>query len=61
MKLNKNIFLILLFLSFKVSGAVLVTDIRCENLMNPLGIDKLRPSFNWKINSDQRGTFYLKN
>jgi alpha-L-rhamnosidase len=54
--LNANLLLLLLFLSFKVSAAVLVTDIRCENLVNPLGIDKLQPSFNWKINSDQRGT-----
>jgi alpha-L-rhamnosidase len=57
MKLNRNLFLLFLFLSFQLSAAVQVTDIRCENQQNPLGIDKLKPSFNWKINSDQRGTF----
>lgn len=57
MKMNKNLFLISIFLSFKLSAAVQVTDIRCDNLKNPLGIDKIQPSFNWKISSDQRGTF----
>jgi len=55
--INANLLLLLLFISFKVSAAVLVTDVRCENQQNPLGIDKLQPSFNWKISSDQRGTF----
>ena len=61
MKLNKyhklKLFLLFLLISFKMSASVQVTDIRCENLKNPLGIDKLQPSFNWKISSDQRGTF----
>jgi len=47
------------------SGAVLensnkedlvVYDLKCENLQNPLGIDKTAPRFSWKIRSNKNGT-----
>jgi alpha-L-rhamnosidase len=41
----------------RIYGAVSVEDIRCENQQNPIGIEKLKPSFNWKISGDKRGTF----
>ena len=28
-----------------------VYDLRCEGLMEPLGIDNAQPHFSWKINS----------
>lgn len=33
-----------------------VYDLRCENLHNPLGIDKTVPRFSWKIESRKDGT-----
>jgi len=33
-----------------------VYDLKCENLRNPLGIDKTSPRFSWKIRSDINGT-----
>ena len=32
-----------------------VTDLRCEYLINPLGIDVVKPRLSWIIKSDQRG------
>ena len=32
-----------------------VTDLRCEGLANPQGIDALRPRLSWILNSDERG------
>ncbi len=31
------------------------TDLRCEYLVNPLGIDVIKPRLSWKLESDQRG------
>lgn len=33
-----------------------VFDLRCENLQNPLGIDKITPRFSWKVSSLRNGT-----
>ncbi|MFY9515633.1 MAG: family 78 glycoside hydrolase catalytic domain [Dysgonamonadaceae bacterium] len=33
-----------------------VYDLQCENLSNPLGIDKTTPRFSWKIKSKKNGT-----
>ena len=33
-----------------------VYDLRCENLHNPLGIDKRIPRFSWKTESRKNGT-----
>ncbi len=35
---------------------VYVTDLRCENLENPLGIGQAVPRFSWKIRSNRNGT-----
>ncbi|MDD4145447.1 MAG: hypothetical protein PHN68_12515, partial [Prolixibacteraceae bacterium] len=32
-----------------------VSDLRCENLKDPVGIDKKTPRFSWKIKSDVNG------
>ena len=32
-----------------------VTDLRCEGLDNPLGIDATKPRLSWILNSDERG------
>ncbi len=33
-----------------------VVDLRCEHLVDPLGIDKAAPRFSWKVESDRNGT-----
>ena len=38
-----------------------VADLKCENLINPLGIDNTAPHFSWKLKGDgwkQGQTFY---
>ncbi|MGN0002500.1 MAG: family 78 glycoside hydrolase catalytic domain [Sphingobacterium composti] len=30
-------------------------DLRCEHLINPLGIDNPQPRFSWKLNDDRKG------
>jgi alpha-L-rhamnosidase len=37
-------------------AAVTITDLRCENRDNPLGIDASQPRLSWVLNSDERGT-----
>jgi len=37
-------------------GNLKVFDLKCENLQNPLGIDKTAPHFSWKTLSDKNGT-----
>ena len=47
-------FIIVLSIGFSVfSGrSVLLEDLRCENLKNPLGIDNITPHFSWKVLCD---------
>ena len=38
-----------------------VADLKCENLINPLGIDNTSPHFSWKLKGDgwkQGQTYY---
>ena len=42
-------------LAFAKSGQVLVTDLRCEYAVDPLGIDVSRPGLSWRIESDVSG------
>ncbi|MFC4598350.1 family 78 glycoside hydrolase catalytic domain [Cohnella hongkongensis] len=35
-------------------GRTAVADLRLENRVNPLGIDRLRPRFSWKLHADRR-------
>ena len=32
-----------------------ITNLRCENLVNPVGIDATQPRLSWVLNSDERG------
>lgn len=52
----KNIFTLLLFLAClqTVSAQVTVTNLRCEMLVNPLGIDEKQPRLSWQLQSNQR-------
>ncbi|WP_430974559.1 family 78 glycoside hydrolase catalytic domain [Sunxiuqinia rutila] len=46
-----------LFLTGCSSDEVQLTDLRCEYLKNPVGIDKQHPRFSWKILSEERGVY----
>ena len=37
------------------ASAMQVSDLRCEYLRNPTGLDVLKPRFSWKLDSEQRG------
>lgn len=32
-----------------------VSDLECENLVNPLGLDNIKPHFSWKLHSNESG------
>src|SRR5450432_1574141 len=33
-----------------------VTNLLCENLSNPIGVDNTQPEFSWQLSSDKRNT-----
>jgi len=47
---------ILLFSGFATTKPLSIYELKCENLPNPLGIDKTIPRFSWKIGSVKNGT-----
>jgi len=59
--MKPSFFSVLLICAILISGCtggddLKVFDLRCENLQNPLGIDKTTPRFSWKIRSDRNAT-----
>lgn len=56
--MKKSCFLILLFIGISLSihaQSIHVTDLTCEYLENPLGIDANAPTLGWKMQSQERG------
>lgn len=54
MKINMLVAALLLTLaSYAQKSSLIVQDLRCENQVNPLGMDERHPRFSWKISSDQ--------
>lgn len=55
--MEKNLFLlILLFFSFfQGYSQISITNLKCEYLHNPIGIDELHPRFTWQIKSAEHG------
>lgn len=49
----------LLLISFQGFTQIKVTNLKCEHLRNPIGIDAVRPRFSWQVKSDQPG--FLQN
>ena len=47
--LGKNVVFIALLLLPLATAYAAVTNLRCENMNNPLGIDMLRPRLSWKL------------
>lgn len=53
------VYLLISLLAFKGchdKESLVIYDLRCENLNNPLGINTVTPHFSWKIKSDKNGT-----
>ena len=53
----KKIFTVLMLvmsISGICSGQLIVKNLRCENRINPLGIDALNPRFSWQLSADHR-------
>lgn len=48
--------LVVLFYGCSNNDNLIVYDLKCENLSNPLGIDNITPRFSWKIQSNKNGT-----
>jgi alpha-L-rhamnosidase len=46
---------VFLFSGVSVAESVKVANLRCEYLVNPLGVDVVTPRLSWKLESDQRG------
>lgn len=42
-----------------LSAQVTITDLRCDNKVEPVGVDTKVPRFSWKISSDKRNTMQL--
>lgn len=51
---------LLAFLCGCQNGAVYIYETKCENIVNPLGIQNITPSISWKIKSDKRDVYQLK-
>ncbi len=41
----------------KAAGDLQVVDLRCEYLVNPIGIDQPKPRLTWRLTSQQRGAY----
>ncbi len=55
----KNMIITLFLITFSTlhaqnTNVLVVSDLRCENLTNPVCIDKLQPRMSWKLESDAR-------
>lgn len=48
-------YLVLVFFVTGQAGTVQVYEMKCENLVNPLAIDKTVPRFSWKVKSGRNG------
>src|SRR5215467_11116007 len=45
---------VILFVSQIVDAQTKVSDLLCENLSNPVGLDAVQPRLSWKLISDKR-------
>ncbi|SHI55050.1 alpha-L-rhamnosidase [Tangfeifania diversioriginum] len=54
-KLFLPILFLLGLLNFQSSAQIQVTNLKCEHLQNPIGIDETHPRFIWQVQSEQPG------
>ncbi len=55
MKTNFLLFFLMIFAGFSVPAQVHVKNMKCEYLVNPLGIDELHPRFTWQVEQNRTG------
>lgn len=46
-----------MFISCNSNQKIIVSDLKCEYINNPLGIDILQPRFSWNISGNSRGIY----
>ena len=51
---RKLIILSFIFLAQQLNAQISIQNLRCEMLVNPLGIDIKEPRLSWQLNSSQR-------
>jgi alpha-L-rhamnosidase len=56
MKKFLPVFMLVMLISGICSGQLIVRNLRCENRINPMGIDLPAPRFSWQLVSDHRNT-----
>jgi alpha-L-rhamnosidase len=54
-KANYLVLFVLLFLGFQLIAQVQVKNLKCEYLVNPLGIDEPNPRFTWQMETNRNG------
>ena len=56
---NFRLLLVILLLSYslpkKADAQINISNLRCEHLTAPLGIDEMKPVLSWELQSDERG------
>ncbi len=55
--MRKNLVLLLLAVVSCAHAQFVVHSLKCENMVNPLGIDTTTPHFSWKLSSGMNGDF----
>ena len=53
-------FIFLFFFRFQGYSQIVLTNLKCEYLQNPFGIDELHPRFTWQIRSEEFGILQKK-
>lgn len=52
--LSLSVIFLFLF-GFQGYSQIIPTNLKCEYLQNPIGIDELHPRFTWQIRSEEYG------
>jgi alpha-L-rhamnosidase len=50
-----SILLVFFFVDFQSFSQMQITNLKCEHLQNPIGLDEPHPRFTWQIQSEQPG------
>jgi len=56
MKKSCSLFILFLLISTIVFSQLVIKNLRCENLNNPIGIDAMQPRLSWQLSSEKRNT-----
>ena len=57
--MKTKLLIIFLITGLAIQAQVVVKKLRCEMLLNPLGIDAVQPRFSWQLESNQRNVVQI--